>query len=115
MSTTPNRPGPDVEAINLELRGFTELRRFDLEWDLVTSSFTLHLSLANKQDLTKVLVCRNVQNLELNPTGHGFYQILQLRIEDVRSDGLDRIRFTINELEHETIFLHCADLELATP
>lgn len=109
----PNRPGPNVEAITVELRGFTELRQFDLQWDLVASYFTLRLTLADEDGLTKTLVCRDVLNLELNPTGHGFHQIIQLRVIDMRSDGLDRIRFTIDELEHETLFLHCADLEVA--
>lgn len=110
----PNRPGPNADSITRELRGFTELRHFDLEWDSVRSTFTLRLVLANHGEMIKTLLCRDVQNLELNPTGDGFHQILQLRVIDVRADGLDRIHFTIDELEHETLFLHCADLEFDT-
>ncbi len=113
MSVVPIRPGPDANALNKAIRGFTELRHFDLTHDLSSDRFTLRLTLAElSQENTLTLLCHGVLNLELNPTGRQFRQFIQLHIEDVRDHGLEGIHFTVDEQENETIFFHCASLEL---
>ena len=112
MSVTPSRPGPDTVAITRSLQGFTELRHFELTCDSNSLLYDLKLTLANQNEQTVTLVCHDVQNLELNPGGDGFHQLLLLRVEDVRDNGLDRIHFTVDELENETLFLHSAQVEL---
>ena len=104
--------GTDVGALNRALNGFTELRRFELVADKTRGGYSLSLTLGEDGHGQITLLCRDVQNLELNPEGEGFEQMLRLRVSDLRDDGLDRIRFSLEELEHETIFLHCAEMEL---
>ncbi len=112
MSVVSIEQDGEAAATTRALRGYTELRGFDLSFDDATSRFALRLTLANPAGVTKTLVCHDVQNLELNATGEGFEQLPLLRVEDVSSDGLGRIRYTVDELETEAIFLHCAGIEL---
>ena len=100
----------DVAAINKVLKGASELLVFDLR--LTGKSYELKLTVAREGCPGVTLLCRDVQNLELNPAGDGFDQLLQLRVEDLREDRLDRIHFSLEELERETLFLHCAGIEL---
>ena len=101
----------DVGALNRRLKGKSELVSFELI--RAGDHFNLKLSLAEKAGEPITLVCTDVQNLELNPTGDGFEQMLRLEISDLREDGLDRIRFSVEELERETLFLHCAEITVA--
>lgn len=113
MSVTSIRSGPDVVAMERALKSFTELRHLDLTYDLSSKSYVLRLTLARPgSEETKTLVCRNVQNLELNPEGGNFSQFLSLHLEDNRADGLGQIYFTVDELEQGTLFFHCSHLEL---
>ena len=102
----------DAALATRALRGFNDVRGFALALDVATSLYNLRLTLANAAGETQTLACSDVQNLELNATGEGFEQMPLLRIEDVRADGLERIHYTIEELETEAIFLHCAEIEL---
>lgn len=104
--------GMEAELTTRALRGFVDVREFALALDTSTSRYSLRLTLADATGNTKTLHCGDVQNLEFNATGEGFEQMPLLRIEDVRGDGLDRICYTIDELETEAIFLHCAQIEL---
>jgi hypothetical protein len=98
-------------AINKALKGFTELRRFDLH--LVQAGvFALDLHLANNKAATLHLRFHDVRNLELNPTAEGFEQMIRLEVEDLADQGLDRIKFIVDELERETLFLHCGAVEI---
>ncbi len=101
---------PDLAAINKALKSATELLAFDLR--KTGSTYDLKLTVGHKGAPTATLLCRDVQNLELNPTGDGFDQLLRLQVEDLREDNLDRIHFSLEELEREALFLHCAALEL---
>ena len=112
MSVTSIARDGDADAMTRALRGFTEVRGFALTFDVETSTYELRLALANGAGTVKTLVCRDVQNLELNATGEGFEQMPRLRIEDVSADGLGRIRYTVDELETEAIFLHCGEVAL---
>ncbi len=103
----------DVEAINLALRGVSQLLAFELQ--CIAGEFGLTLTLGRGGKLILTVLCKDVQNLELNPTGDGFDLLRQLKVVDMRSDGLERIRFSIEELEQETLFLHCADIQLVRP
>ena len=102
----------DAELITRALRGFTDVHEVALSKDPANSQYSLRLTLANASGQTKTLRCGDVQNLELNATGEGFARMPLLRVEDVRSEGLERIHYTIDELETEGIFLHCAEIEL---
>jgi hypothetical protein len=101
---------PDVAAINQALKNATELLAFDLR--LTGQTYDLKLTVGRSGSPAATLLCRDVQNLELNPTGDGFDQLLHLHVEDLRDDHLDRIHFSLEELERETLFLHCAAIEL---
>jgi hypothetical protein len=96
--------------MNQALKGATELLAFDLR--LAGKAYDLKLTVGRKGVAAATLLCRDVQNLELNPTGDGFDQLLHLQVEDLREDNLDRIHFSLEELERETLFLHCAEIEL---
>lgn len=100
----------NLEAINTALAGAKDLLSFDLT--LTPSGYTLRLTLGRKGAMAATLLCTGVQNLELNPTGDGFEQMFDLRVTDLREDGLDRIHYSVEELERETLFLHCAEIEL---
>ena len=112
MSVTPIERGGTAESATHALRGFVALRDFVLSLDPANSRYSLRLKLTNAAGLTRTLLCRDVQNLELNATGEGFNQLSMLRIEDVTDDELDRIRYTVDELETEAIFLHCGEIEV---
>lgn len=105
MSTSP-----DVKAINAALVGSKDLLAFDL--GLTPEGYTLRLTLGKKGVPAATLLCTDVQNLELNSTGEGFEQVYNLLVTDMREDGLDRIHYSLEELERETIFLHCASIQL---
>ena len=111
-----------TESITVALRHHTELRDFHLQLDTHTGlrthpTFDLHLTLAHPKDPAKTVAVlfHDVQNLELNPNGEGFHQLLHLQITDLSDEQLDRIRFSVEELERETLFLHCASIELLQP
>ncbi len=101
----------DLKAINAALKNATELQTFDLKRE--AGYYNLKLTLSRKDKTSVTLVCRDVQNLELNPTGDGFEKFLELQVTDVSEDALDRISFSLEELQRETIFLHCAAISLA--
>ncbi len=96
----------DVAAINQALRGKTELLAFELV--RLGDRYGLKLTLGRSTEPELFLLCEDVQNLELNPAGNGFAQVT-----DMREDGLDRIRFRVEEMEREALFLHCAHVSLA--
>ena len=100
----------DVKSINARLKNATELQTFELKRE--AGYYTLTLSLRRKDKTTITLVCHDVQNLELNPTGEGFEKLLELQVEDVSEDTLDRINFSLQELQRETLFLHCAAVSI---
>jgi len=106
---------PEVAAINAALRGATELLGLQLTHDSGKYQLMLSLGRVENGKLAITLVCRDVQNFELNPTGDGFEQLLHLHVEDLSSDGLDRIKFSIEELERETLFLHCSSIQVIRP
>jgi hypothetical protein len=107
------KPEPDIAAINQALKGATELLALDLR--LTGKTYDLKLTVGRKGIPAATLLCSDVQNLELNPTGDGFDQLLHLQVEDHRDDNLDRIHFSLEESQRETLFLHCAAIELAPP
>ena len=100
----------DAKALNAALKNATELQTFELKRE--AAYYTLRLTLSRKDKTTVTLVCRDVQNLELNPTGDGFEKMLDLQVEDISEDALGRIQFSLEELERQTIFLHCAAIAL---
>ena len=102
----------NVSELNEQLRGFSEVLEFHLAADAERATYTLSVRLANEDGGSLTLVSHDVQNLELNPAGNGFEQMMRLRITDMRDDGLDRICFSVEEMEHETLFLHCASVEV---
>ncbi len=100
--------GVDLRSVNAALDGETELMRFDLV--RVDGRYRLALTLGRNGKPGVQLCFSDVQNLELNPAGDGFDRLLRLVVEDLVEDGLDRIRYGVEERERETLFLHCADL-----
>ncbi len=102
----------DVNTLNQQLRGYSEVTQLNLVADAERTTFELSLTLANEEGAALVLVCGDVQNLELNPAGNGFEQMLRLEVTDMREDGLDRVHYSVEEMEHETLFLHCASIEV---
>ncbi|ADW67300.1 hypothetical protein [Granulicella tundricola] len=106
---------PSAEAHNETLRGYTDLTLFNLESDSARIGFDLTMTLANSKGGHLTLHCSDVQNLELNPNGEDFKRFLGLHIEDLREDGLERIRYSLEDLENEAIFLHCANIQLERP
>lgn len=102
----------DVATMNDALNGHTELVSLELTRTAEARRFDLHLALADGKDRRVLLVCHDVQNLELNPAGNGFDKMCSLEISDMSGDGLDRIRFCVEETRRETLFLHCAGVEV---
>ena len=97
-----------MRAVNAALDGASELLRFDLE--RLDGRYRLALTLGRNGKPAVQLRFSDVQNLELNPAGDGFARLLRLVVDDLAEDGLDRIRYGVEELERETLFLHCAEL-----
>ena len=100
----------DVKAMNAALKGKTELLGFELKRG--ATGYELKMTLGRDGKAEIALVCGDVQNLELNPAGNGFEAMLELKIADMRDEGLERINFSVEEFAHEALFLHCADVKL---
>jgi hypothetical protein len=103
----------DVAAINAGLKHKAELLAFELV--RLGERYDLKLTLGGRAGDEVVLVLSDVQNLELNPGGNGFAQMVRLEVTDMREDGLDRVHFSLEEMERETLFLHCAGISLVLP
>ena len=101
---------PDLRAINAALQTASQLITFHL--DYTPTGYDLRLTLGRKGIPAVTLLCTDVQNLELNPTGDGFDQMFKLQVTDMREDKLERIAYSVEELERETLFLHCAGVTL---
>ncbi len=110
MPPTPDLQAPDLKAIDAALDGATDLLTFDLKYS--PDGYALLLTLGKKGIPAATLLCTDVQNLELNPTGDGFEQMYDLQVTDMREDKLDRIHFSLEELERESLFLHCGNIRL---
>lgn len=104
----------DVVKVNGQLRGYSGVVQFKLLSDEDRTTYDLSLTLANGEGAAVTLVCHDVQNLELNPAGNGFEQMLRLQVTDMRDDGLDRVHYSVEEMEQETLFLHCSSVEVQT-
>ena len=100
----------DLKAINAALKNATELQTFELKRE--AGYYNLRLTLSRKDKTSITVVCKDVQNLELNPTGEGFEKFLELQATDVSEDALDRISFSLEEQQRETLFLHCAAISV---
>ena len=102
----------DIPALNKALTGFTDLIRFDLSADHEHHRYDLILTLLNPKKQKLTLICQDVSNLELNPTGDDFRTLRRLQISDLSADKLDRIHYAVEELDSESLFLHCAEIRL---
>ena len=99
-----------LNELNTLLGAGVHLVSFELAAEGVR--FTATLSLVDRAGAKHTLVCRDVQNLELLPEGDALTKPMQLEIADLRADGLARIGFSLEELSRDTLFLHCAGLEM---
>lgn len=100
----------DLDALNRLLGTGVSLLRYVLEADGVR--FNVTLSLVDRTGSKRELVCRDVQHLELIPEGDALTKSMRLAVEDLRGESLDRTHFSLEELDRDTLFLHCAALEM---
>lgn len=100
----------DLDRLNRMLGAGVHLMRFTLEPE--GGRFMARLELIDTAGAKHTLVCRDVQNLELTPEGDALTRPMRLQVEDMREDRLDRVRFSLEETDRDTLFLHCDDLGL---
>ena len=101
--------GPvDLDALNRLFGAAMSLVRYTLEAD--GKRFNLSLPPADKAGAHHTLQCGDGQNLELLPEGDALSRPMRLELADLREDGLDRVHFSLEEVERDTLFLHCADV-----
>lgn len=98
----------NLPAWNRVLQAGVSLLRYELEAE--GSQFRVTLTLIDRAGAKHTLVCRDVQNLELLPEGDALLKPLRLTLSDLREDGLDRVHFSLEEMDRDTLFLHCAAL-----
>lgn len=93
------------------LRGFTTLLYFEFSVEeLESGDYKLVMILAESEfKSAKVIRAEflGVTNLCVKDFGGGMVQLLLLTIEDVRDKQLDRINYSISELEKDNISFMC--------
>jgi hypothetical protein len=97
------------------LSGFTQLRELNLSVDPQDGSCTLCfvLSKLDSNDSSDISVaCSDVQRLNLSAVG-STPQLMFLKVEDISSQQLDRVNYSVEEIEHETISFVCRSVELS--
>ena len=98
----------DLNGLNHLLGAGVRLLRYSLEAE--GPRFAVTLTLEDKAGAQHELLFGDVQNLELVPDGDALLKPMRLHLDDLRGDGLDRVRFSLEELDRDTLFLHCAEL-----
>ncbi len=104
---------PDLRALNRMLGAGVSLVRYALEAE--GKRFDATLVVADKLGARHTLRCRDVQNLELLPEGDALSKPMRLEVADLREDKLDRVHFSLEELDRDLLFLHCAELQYDGP
>lgn len=103
-----------VEEINAQLRHVTILERMEFLSELEVGHSSLALELvddASRPTKRILLVASDISGLELRDFC-GFTQLCCLQVEDVRRQQRDRVRYTIEDLEHRRIKLRCDGISL---
>ena len=100
----------DLPSLNATLAAGLTLTRYELA--SVDDGFRVTLTLTDRDGAKLVLICRDVQNLELLPEGDTLSKPMRLQVTDMREDRLDRVSFSVEELDRDTLFLHCAGLSV---
>jgi hypothetical protein len=100
-----------AESLNRELHGFTDVISLHLLFDGQVG-YDLKLVLENQKHVRRQLFCRDVSLLQMAEFGGGLSQISGLRVEDVRSRHLDRIKLEFNDLSPERLSFSCATAEI---
>ncbi|NUP97963.1 MAG: hypothetical protein HUU28_17535 [Planctomycetaceae bacterium] len=103
-----------VEEINAQLRHVTILERMEFLSELEVGHSSLALELvddASRPTKRILLVASDISGLELRDFC-GFTQLCCLQVADVRRQQHDRVRYTIEDLEHRRIRLRCDGISL---
>jgi hypothetical protein len=103
-----------VEEINAQLARITILERMEFLSELEVGHSSLALELvddARRPTKRILLVASDISGLELHDFDRST-QLMCLRVEDVRRQQHDRVRYVIEDLEHRRIRLRCDGISL---
>ncbi len=90
---------------------YTDLRRLEFVETDECGAYDLRLHLASNRDPRRTLrlTLLDVSQLSLSGFGGGLTQLLCIRVLTV-DDGLDRIRFRVEDLERQSLRAACRDV-----
>jgi hypothetical protein len=108
----------EIAAISDKMRGFTFVREVLLDIEPLTGDYALRLVLfeaprANARCVTAKFEA--VSRLSISDFGGGWTQLMYLAVEDVSADQWDRVRYRVQDLEHERISFLCLRIDVSDP
>ncbi|WP_020594042.1 hypothetical protein [Kiloniella laminariae] len=106
----------DLKNLNELLAGVTFVRSIRIDIEPVTYAYNMLLVMGKHADLDEgmISVCfKGVSNLNLPDFGGGLTQFMWLQISHLDA-GLDRIKYSLADLENESIFCHFYSVTLLT-
>lgn len=103
-----------VDSANELLSGHTDVLSvtFTSEPPLWSCAVSVVLLDASRDGPGIVLRCSDVSRFSLSELGGGLTQLLCLRVRDVAHEGRDRVRFVVEDLERESMWLECDDFSV---
>ena len=107
-------PMPSTDAL-ASARGYTTLRSLTVRADPGTWQYTVQLVLAKSEagdDLLARVTFEDISGFQAQDLGGGLTQLLLLVAEDCSTEGLERIRFRVRELERNALSLDCHSLRV---
>ena len=103
----------NLDELKRALLKHTCVRSLHLDIDFKTCKYDLLLTLSvNEVGDNELTICfYDVHALKLNDFGGGLTQFIHLTIHEIEN-GYDRIRYSIEELEHSSILFQCNNFEV---
>ena len=104
-----------VEEINRSLSGYTDVVELMLssstppDWKASLKLVLRANRAANRAVETLTVIFEGVSSLQLRDFGN-LSQIMLLKVEDVRRDQLDQIKFLVTDLENQRIAFACGSI-----
>jgi hypothetical protein len=108
----------EIEAINNLLSGRTDLLGMRLSWNPLPARYEAVLSLAAPGDPRSHInvLFIGLAGLRLREVGQGVAQLMCLRVGDVSDRRWDRVKYEVEDLEHDRLHFYCHQIEvLDTP
>lgn len=102
------------EELNALLKGFSIVRRLEFSVEVESGAGTLIVELARRDTGNEeVLMVEflDAASLSVRDFGGGLTQLLQLHVEDISYQQLDRRNYKVRDLERESFSFVCSDFK----